>query len=143
MKRATSHEEAIQRTFDSYCKRILKNEAIDIQRHKKYLNEHEVSLSDIMAEYISDLGIWDEYSTDYTNFNIMGYDVKIKNELLSEALLELNEEERYILLLYSIGFSDKEIADFMKLVRRTVNYKRNKGLKKVKDRMEGKQYEQE
>lgn len=47
MKRTTSHEEGKQRSFDCYCKRILKHEAIDIQRHNQYLNTVQVSLSEL------------------------------------------------------------------------------------------------
>ena len=86
---------------------------------------------------------YDDYSTDYDLYKVMGYDVKIKNELLSEALQELSEEERFILLLYGLGFNDGEIADLLKIVRRTVNYKRQRGFEKVRKRMEEKQHEEE
>ena len=69
--------------------------------------------------------------------------MKIKNELLSESLQELSEEERFILLLYGLGFNDGEIADLLKIVRRTVNYKRQRGFEKVRKRMEEKQHEEE
>ena len=49
---------------------------------------------------------------------------------------ELSEEERFILLLYGLGFNDGEIADLLKIVRRTVNYKRQRGFEKVRKRME-------
>ena len=60
---------------------------------------------------------------------------------MSEALQELSEEERFILLLYGLGFNDVEIADALKIVRRSVHYKRKKGFEKVKKRMEGKQHD--
>ena len=50
MKRTTSHEEGKQRSFDCYCKRVLKHEAIDIQRHNQYLNTVQVSLSELTPE---------------------------------------------------------------------------------------------
>ena len=55
---------------------------------------------------------------------------------------ELSEEERFILLLYGLGFNDGEIADLLKIVRRTVNYKRQRGFEKVRKRMEEKQHEE-
>ena len=50
--------------------------------------------------------------------------------------------ERFILLLYGLGFNDGEIADLLKIVRRTVNYKRQRGFEKVRKRMEEKQHEE-
>ena len=142
MKKPTSHED-IQKVFDCYCKKILRNEAINIQKHYQRMNDLQISLSELTPEQLAQLSISDEYSTDYDLYKVMGYDVKIKNELLSEALQELSEEERFILLLYGLGFNDGEIADLLKLVRRTVNYKRQKGFEKIRKRMEGKQHDEE
>ena len=142
MKRPTSPED-VQKVFDCYCKKILKNEAINIQKHYQRMNDLQISFSELTSEQLAELSTYDDYSTDYDLYKVMGYDVKIKNELLSEALQELSEEERFILLLYGLGFNDGEIADLLKIVRRTVNYKRQRGFEKVRKRMEEKQHEQE
>lgn len=142
MKKPTSHED-IQKVFDCYCKKILRNEAINIQKHYQRMNDLQISLSELTPEQLAQLSVYDEYSTDYNLYTVMGYDVKIKNELLNEALQELSEEERFILLLYGLGFNDGEIADLLKLVRRTVNYKRQKGFEKIRKRMEEKQHDEE
>ena len=142
MKKPTSHED-IRKVFDCYCKKILRNEAINIQKYYQRMNDLQISLSELTPEQLAQLSISDEYSTDYDLYKVMGYDVKIKNELLSEALQELSEEERFILLLYGLGFNDGEIADLLKLVRRTVNYKRQKGFEKIRKRMEEKQHDEE
>lgn len=142
MNRPTSPED-VQKVFDCYCKKILKNEAINIQKHYQHLNDVQVSFSELTPEQLAELATYDDYSTDYDLYKVMGYDVRIKNELLSEALQELSEEERFILLLYGLGFNDGEIADLLKIVRRTVNYKRQRGFEKVRKRMEEKQHEEE
>lgn len=139
VNKPTSHED-IQKVFDCYCKKILKNEAINIQKHYQHLSKKQVSFSELTPEQLAELSVCDEYSTDYDLYKVMGYDVKIKNELLNEALQELSEDERFILLLYGLGFNDVEISDLMKIVRRTVHYKRKKGFEKVKKRMEEKQH---
>ena len=142
MKKPTSHED-IQKVFDCYCKKILRNEAINIQKHYQRMNDLQISLSELTPEQLAHLSVYDEYSTDYNLYTIMGYDVKIKNELLNDALQELSEEERFFLLLYGLGFNDGEIADLLKLVRRTVNYKRQKGFEKIRKKMEEKQHDEE
>ena len=42
MNRPTSPED-VQKVFDCYCKKILKNEAINIQKHYQHLNDVQVS----------------------------------------------------------------------------------------------------
>ena len=63
--------------------------------------------------------------------------------MLAEALQELPERKRDIVLLsYFLDYTDVEIADLLKIVRRTVNDQRNKALKELRERMEGKKHEQ-
>lgn len=139
MKKVTSHDEAgTQRIFDCYCKRVLKHEAIDIQRNNQYLNEKLVSFSALTQEQLSELSTCDEYSTDYQKFKVLEYDIAVRDELLAEALQALPEKKRDIVLLsYFMDFSDVEIAELLKLVRRTVNDQRHKALKDLQKRMEG------
>lgn len=142
MKKATSHEQGKQRSFDCYCKRVLKHEAIDIQRHNQYLNTVQVSLSELKTAQENELCTFDEYSTNYQNFKVFEYEIAVRDELLAEALLELPERKRDIVLLsYFLDYTDVEIADLLKSVRRTVNDQRNKALKDLRKRMEGKKHE--
>lgn len=142
MNKITSEEDT-QRIFDCYCKRILKNEAINIQKHNQYLNSKQISLTEITPEQLAQICICDEYSTDYSSFKVLEYDIAVKDELLAEALKELPDKKRDIILLsYFLDYNDVEIAELLNLVRRTVNDQRNKALKDLKNRMEGKQHEQ-
>lgn len=144
MKKATSPEEEKQLTFDCYCKRVLKHEAIDIQRNNQYLNATQVSFSELNTEQLSELSTYDVYSTDYSEFKVLEYDIAVKDELLAEALQQLSDKRRDIVLLsYFLDYSDMEIADLLNIVRRTVNSQRNKALKDLKKRMEENQNEQE
>ena len=120
----------------------MKHEAIDIQRHNQYLNTVQVSLSELTPEQENELCTFDEYSADYQNFKVLEYDIAVRDELLAEALQELPERKRDIVLLsYFLDYTDVEIADLLKIVRRTVNDQRNKALKELRERMEGKKHE--
>ena len=143
MKKLTSEEDT-QRVFDCYCKRILKTEAINIQKHNQYMNSRQVSFSELTPEQLAQICTCDEYSSDYSRFKVLEYDIAVKDELLAEALQELPERKRDIILLsYFLDYNDVEIAELLNLVRRTVNDQRNKALKDLKNRMEGNQHEQE
>lgn len=142
MKKLTSEEDT-QRVFDCYCKRILKNEAINIQKHNQYMNSRQVSFSELTPEQLAQICTCDEYSSDYSRFKVLEYDIAVKDELLAEALQELAERKRDIILLsYFLDYNDVEIAELLNLVRRTVNDQRSKALKDLKNRMEGNQHEQ-
>lgn len=142
MKKLTSEEDT-QRVFDCYCKRILKNEAINIQKHNQYMNSRQVSFSELTPEQLAQICTCDEYSSDFSRFKVLEYDIAVKDELLAEALQELPERKRDIILLsYFLDYNDVEIAELLNLVRRTVNDQRNKALKDLKNRMEGNQHEQ-
>ncbi|BFQ96365.1 sigma-70 family RNA polymerase sigma factor [Enterococcus cecorum] len=143
MKKITSEEDT-QRVFDCYCKRILKNEAINIQKHNQYLNSKQISFTELTPEQLAQLCTCDEYSSDYSRFKVLEYDIAVKDELLAEALQELPERKRDIILLsYFLDYNDVEIAELLNLVRRTVNNQRNKALKDLKIRMEGNKHEQD
>lgn len=137
MKSATSYEEDRQLTFDCYCKKILKNEAINIQKEYQRLNAVQTSFSELTAQQLAKLSVYDEYSSDYSNFKVLEYDIAVKNELLAEALQELPERKRDIVLLsYFLDYSDVEIAELLHLLQRTVGYHRTTALEKMKKRLE-------
>ena len=137
MKSATSYEEDRQLTFDCYCKKILKNEAINIQKEYQRLNAVQTSFSELTVQQLAKLSVYDEYSSDYSNFKVLEYDIAVKNELLAEALQELPERKRDIVLLsYFLDYSDVEIAELLHLLQRTVGYHRTTALERMKKRLE-------
>ena len=55
----------------------------------------------------------DKYESDYTVFNILGIEVWVEDDQLSEALKTLTEKKRNIILLsYFMDMSDSEISEF-------------------------------
>ena len=67
------------------------------------------------------MGIISEYESDYFRFQVSGFDVLVKNELLAEALNALPERKRDIILLsYFLDMSDAEIGELLNVVRTTV-----------------------
>lgn len=81
----------------------------------------------------------DEYSSDYYNYTVAGYDVYVKDDLLNEALNILPVRKREIILLsYFLDMSDEEIGAMMNVVRSTVFRHRKNALAKMKKFMEEK-----
>lgn len=101
------------------------------------LAKREVSFSDIGEYLVNQFATTDSYSSDFQIFTLTDVSVGIENDLLSEALKELPDKKREILLLfYFMDMSDSEIADLLKLNRSTVYRHRMSGLALIKKFME-------
>lgn len=73
------------------------------------------------------------------NTFILGGDViLIENDLLADALNALPQDNRDILLMYwFLEMADREIAERMNLARRTINNRRLKSYRLLKELMGG------
>lgn len=136
--RPQSHEEHIQHTFDSFCKKILKYKARDYFKKLKQQAEREISFSELSEQDFAKLSVTDEYFKDAFSFSVMGHDITVSDELIAEALNALPADRRDIILLaYFLNMSDREIAERLNIVRRTVAYRRASSLQELKKFMEG------
>ena len=132
-----NHEEHIQHSFDSYCKKILKGKAIDIHRETKRRSKREITFSDMSAQELAVLSVEDEYFTDEFVFNILGESVAVSDADLAEALNALPADKRDIVLMsYFFDMTDREIAEQLNMVRRTVAHQRTSTLRKLKNLLE-------
>ena len=84
------------------------------------------------------LFVMDKYPSEQFNFSVLGDKLAIESELIAQAIAALPEEKRDIILLaYFLDMTDGEIGEKLKLVRRTVQYKRTSSLQELKKMMEG------
>jgi len=134
-----SYKEHKRHAFDSFCKKILKHEARDYYDDLKRRRKHEISLDELSEKELEQLTVMDEYFKDLYSFNVMGYDITVSDERISEALNALPTDNRDIILLsYFLDMTDREIGELLNLVRRTVAYRRTSTLRELKKYMEGK-----
>lgn len=80
--------------FDHYCRRVHRNEVYDCFRKIQRYRKKEVSFSDLSEEEIKKMKVEDEYDLDYQKYQVLGFDVIVKDVLLSEALNLLTEKKR-------------------------------------------------
>ena len=133
----TKHEIHKQHTFDCYCKRILKNEACNIYKEYSRRRMKEISLEELSEQELQTLGVLDEYFADQHVFDILDGKVSVKDERLAKALQSLSDRKRDIVLLsYFLDMTDREIAEKMNMLRRTVQYHSKNSLKELKKRLE-------
>ena len=132
-----SQKKTVRHQFDSYCRKVLREEARDYMRSLVRKGEREVALSELSEEQMVRLYVSDEYPSEQFHFDVQGYDIAVKDEKLAEALASLSDDKRDIILLaYFLDMTDQEIASKLNVVRRTVQYRRASSLKEMKQRME-------
>ena len=79
----------------------------------------------------------DDYPSDNTYFDVLHHQVAVKDERLAEAIASLPGEKRDIILLsYFLDMNDREIADALNMVKRTVQRRRTSSIKELKIRLE-------
>lgn len=79
--------------FDRICKLALKGEVINYQKHMAYRQKHEVILSEVPEKELSKLFTMDEYNLETHWFQVLGYDIEVKDALIAEALQSLAEKK--------------------------------------------------
>ena len=135
MKLTPSQKETVRHEFDSYCKKVLRGEASDYDDHLSWRSKYETTLSGLSEKQMGALRVPDEYSCEQFRFQAQGYSILIRSETLENARLS-NENRDIVLLSYFLDMTDQEIADKLDMVRRTVNYRHTKSLKKLRKELE-------
>jgi len=132
-----NHAQDKQRVFDCFCKKVLKNEARDYYDEVKRLRGKEISFSEFSEYELELLSATDKYFTTEQIFNVLGNDVIVKNESIAEALRNLPERKRDIILLsYFLELSDGKIGEKLNMIRSKVQYHRTSTLRELKKILE-------
>ena len=139
MEQSPSQDElSVMHQFDRLCQLALEGEAVNYYRHMEYLRGHEVNFSEMTEKELNSIFVMDEYNLDSSHFQVLGYDIEVKDTLLVEALQALTEKKRNVVLLsYFLEMTDAEIAREMKLVHSTIRERRIRSLELLKKFMEG------
>lgn len=96
----SSFQTTIENQFDYICKRAMDDEHKDYLKYLSRLSKREMLFSDMDDYLISQLSTIDSYPTDFHIFNLNGSTVGVESDLLSEALRNLPNRKREIILLY-------------------------------------------
>lgn len=111
--------------FNGFCKRVLKNEAINIYKQRQQRQVREMTFSDLTPQEENQLFTLDkQYEGEATqSFQVAGK--RITPKLLAEAMHTLPDEKRTtVLLYYFFNMSDVEIGQLLNIPRSTTQYRR-------------------
>jgi len=136
MSLSPADKKRIQQQFDCFAKKVLRGEASSYIKEVAARSSREINFSDLPENEMDKLLTVDEYSTDATHYNVNGFDIAVRDDLLSEALDALPDRKREIILLaYFMDMSDTEIAALFRNNRKTIYKRRTTGLDLLKNLM--------
>ena len=133
----SSFQTTIENQFDYICKRAMDDERKDYMKALSRQSKRETLFSDMGDYLVSQFATVDSYPSDFHIFTLNDSTVGVESDLLSEALRNLTDKKREIILLYYfMDMNDTEIADLLKLNRSTAYRHRTSGLAFIKEFME-------
>src|SRR5690625_4205062 len=119
--------------FNAFCKRVLRNDAINICNERQQRQAKEMTFSDLTPQEENQLYTLDKQyeGEEGQSFRVAGK--KITPKLLAEALRTLPiEKHKTFLLYYFFDKSDFEIAELLEIPRITLQYRRTIYFKRLK-----------
>ena len=111
MKLTKQEQDIVRRKFSKYCIEVLNGEALNYLEELDRLWEQEINFSDLGESILNQFCSYDEIpESDY--FQIMGMEVPVRDEAISNALYRLPGAEvvRYIFDRYVAGAGSTMIA---------------------------------
>ena len=133
MKFSDQDMERIRHQFDTLCKKVLGLESKSFLYAVMKRAKHELTFSDLSEKELANLSVTDEYPSDKTRYQVLGFDIEVRNDLLAEALDALTPRKREIVLLaYFMELSDTAIARLLKNDPSTIFYHRTSAIETLK-----------
>jgi len=123
----------IRCAFNAFCKRVLKNEAINIYKERQQRQKKEMTFSELTPQEENQLFTLDKQYEGEEGESLQVAGKRVTPKLLAEALRTLPVEKRKtVLLYYFFDKSDVEIAELLGIPRSTVQYRRTSSFKWLK-----------
>lgn len=124
--------------FDSFCKIVIRNACADNRRSRMTREKRFSSLEELQADALDLQRVEDTYVTYSRTYRVNGIDVTINDERIGEAIQFIMPNQRAVLLLsFFKEYSDMDIARLMKISHKTVAYRKDMAMKKLKALLEG------
>ena len=128
-----SEETHIRHVFDSFCKKVVRNEALNIQKKYARFRQRQISM-----EILEQRGLGTEFYYSEPNLNssgsftVLGMKIFISNGELANAITALPSlRQEIILMSFFIGLNDREIGDIIGKSLGSVWYQRQVALEEL------------
>ena len=137
MKLSPYQKKSVRHQFDSLCRKVLRDESRNYKKQLARRAEKEANFSGLSEVELNQLYVMDEYPSDSTYFDVLDYQIAVKDGRLAEALAALPSKKRDVILLsYFLDMTDTEIAEKLEGVGSTIHRRRTSSLEELKLRLE-------
>lgn len=127
-----------EETFDSFCKAVIRNESANAHNEIIARADKEVSFSSLSTSDLQAFKTVDDYRPYCRKYYVRGNVVCVYDPVLGEILQHISPQRREIILLcYFLGYSDSEIGRLLHIDHKTVDYRRNVALRRLRELLEG------
>ncbi|OQO83594.1 RNA polymerase subunit sigma-70 [Enterococcus casseliflavus] len=125
-----SRETHIQHAFDSFCKKVVRNEALNIQKKYARFSQRQISMEILEQQGLETEFYYSDPSFDDGDiFVVLGIKISISNERLASAIEKLTSvRQKIILMSFFIGLNDREIGEIIGKSLGSVWYQRQEAL---------------
>ncbi|MEQ7226417.1 sigma factor-like helix-turn-helix DNA-binding protein [Enterococcus avium] len=135
-------ERAVRLQFDCLARKVIGRTVKNYNKELARRAKREIAFCDLPDGVIDKIGFIEEYSNVFTTFDVFGTEVRIYDESLCEAIKQLSERRRTILLMsYFLEMPDCEISDILEMARTSVYRNRMQTLKLIKESFEKGEFE--
>jgi RNA polymerase sigma factor (sigma-70 family) len=139
------YEEKTEMQYDRWIRKSLGNERKNFSNEMARQAERQILFSEMddgELEAIEDSGAQQAFELMDSGFQVLQYTVEVRDELLHDALSQIDERARSIILMaYWLDMSDLEISDATGISRRTVNSIKHSAYSKLKKILEAQGYD--
>lgn len=132
-------QKTIQCQFDCKLKKVVKGVVRNYRKELARRQAKEVSFCELPEIVVEKLIVWDDYESEYTTFDVCGTEIRVLDEELAEALKQLPEQNRNIVLMFFfLDMSDSEIGEKLNINRSTSYRHRRNSLEEIKKQLKEK-----
>ena len=123
--------------FDAFCKRVIRNAAVDAFRKTKRKQKVEMDIDDPMIAYIHSIQTHDTYTLYSRTYYVMEQPIIVRDKNLGEALQYIIPQKRAVILLsYFAGYNDTEVANILGVSPTSIARRKKSALLRLRELLE-------
>ena len=123
--------------FDAFCKRVIRNAAVDAFRKPKRKQKVEMDIDDPMIAYIHSIQTHDTYTLYSRTYYVKEQPIVVRDKNLGEALQYIIPQKRAVILLsYFAGYNDTEVANILGVSPTSIARRKKSALLRLRELLE-------
>ena len=123
--------------FDAFCKRVIRNAAVDAFRKTNRKQKVEMDIDDPMIAYIHSIQTHDTYTLYSRTYYVKEQPIVVRDKNLGESLQYIIPQKRAVILLsYFAGYNDTEVANILGVSPTSIARRKKSALLRLRELLE-------